>query len=159
MGSHPLLPPGKLSPSLSSAPDGLTSPLFPAASVSLFLFRSFPFLLLLFPARLPKSSLSLFHARARDEGWRCFFFLSVFIRYMRFDSLGSPSGRKVFERDPRASRFRDSGKEKFREFSRIEHFWNRFFRKVSFDWGLWDWRCTGFSRIKYNSKGKIGVDI
>lgn len=78
---------------------------------------------------------------------------------MRFDSLGSPSGRKVFERDPRASRFRDSGKEKFREFSRIEHFWNRFFRKVSFDWGLWDWRCTGFSRIKYNSKGKIGVDI
>lgn len=90
---------------------------------------------------------------------RCFFFLSVFIRYMRFDSLGSPSGRKVFERDPRASRFRDSGKEKFREFSRIEHFWNRFFRKVSFDWGLWDWRCTGFSRIKYNSKGKIGVDI
>lgn len=66
MGSHPLLPPGKLSPSLSSAPDGLTSPLFPAASVSLFLFRSFPFLLLLFPARLPKSSLSLFHARARD---------------------------------------------------------------------------------------------
>lgn len=78
---------------------------------------------------------------------------------MRFDSLGSPSGRKVFDRDPRASRFRDSGKEKFREFSRIEHFWNRFFRKVSFDWGLWDWRCTGFSRIKYNSKGKIGVDI
>ena len=41
-GLTPLLPPGKLSPSLSSAPDGLTSPLFPAASVSLFLFRSFP---------------------------------------------------------------------------------------------------------------------
>lgn len=30
---------------------------------------------------------------------------------------------------------------------------------MSFDWGLWDWRCTGFSRIKYNSKGKIEVDI
>lgn len=43
---------------------------------------------------------------------RCFFFLSVFIRYIRFDSLGSPSGWKVFERDssePRSSRFWDTG--------------------------------------------------
>lgn len=142
-GLTPLLPPGKLSPSLSSAPDGLTSPLFPAASVSLFLFRSVPppplSSSLLFPARLPKSSLSLFHARARDEGWRDASFSHRFLYDTRtYDSirLGSPSGWKVFESlDPLDSRILGKEKSEFSRESSISRIGNRFFREVSFSIG------------------------
>lgn len=98
----PHQPPGKLSPSLSSAPDGLTSPLFPAACI-IALPLSIVVPLSSSPVSSPKSSL----CSTREALFRASFSYRFFSRYTR-DSIRVPPVGKFSS----AIRSWDSGREK-----------------------------------------------